>query len=176
MDKLYNLLDQVIISHYRLSWFERHDLYCLSCDERHDFWPTVRHFQNTLKCGAPSPSFLYGFRLQKNDIRIIRNQFYKWRQSFLFCYWHERLAFQSVGVWAVDSVTTFPHRRSARIKKLISGKLLRMPTTFEDSVGHFGAPWRPFWILQVVRRSGWDNIFHFLARLFSTPKTLPEIA
>ena len=23
---------------------------------------------------------------------------------------------------------------------------------FPDPVGHFGAPWRPFWILQAVRR------------------------
>ena len=52
-------------------------------------------------------------------------------------YWHEHVAFQSVGVWLVDwqnevtghyeypyftfffSVATFSHRRSARIKKLI---------------------------------------------------------
>ena len=47
--------------------------------------------------------------------------------------------------------------RSARIKKLILRKLLRMPKnlgvdTFPDPVRHFGAPWRPFWILQAVRR------------------------
>ena len=56
-----------------------------------------------------------------------------------------------------SSVATFSHRRSARIKKLILRKLLRTPKnlgvdTFPDPVGHFGAPWRPFWILQAVRR------------------------
>ena len=35
--------------------------------------------------------------------------------------------------------------------------MLRIPKTlgvdtFPDPVGHFGAPWRPFWILQLVRR------------------------
>ena len=43
------------------------------------------------------------------------------------------------------SVATYSHRRSARIKKLIKRKLLRMPKnlgvdTFPDPVGHFGAP------------------------------------
>ena len=52
------------------------------------------------------------------------------------------------------SVATFSHRRSARIKKLILRKLLKMANNlgldpFPDPVGHFGAPWRPFWILQV---------------------------
>ena len=42
------------------------------------------------------------------------------------------------------SVVYFSHRRSARIKKLILGKLLKMPKnlgvdTFTDLVGHFGA-------------------------------------
>ena len=55
-----------------------------------------------------------------------------------------------------SSVATFSHRRSARIKKLILRKLLRMPInlgvdTFPDPVGHFGAHWQPFWILQVVQ-------------------------
>ena len=56
-----------------------------------------------------------------------------------------------------SSVATFSHRRSARIKKLILRKLLRMPKNlggdaFPDPVGHFGAPGQPFWILQAVRR------------------------
>ena len=55
------------------------------------------------------------------------------------------------------SVATFSHRRSAWIKKLIQQKLLRTPKnlgvdTFPDPVSHFGAHWRPFWILQAVRR------------------------
>ena len=42
------------------------------------------------------------------------------------------------------SVVYFSHRRSARIKKLILGKLLKMPKnlgvdTFPDLVGYFGA-------------------------------------
>ena len=50
-----------------------------------------------------------------------------------------------------SSVATFSHRRSARIKKLIYQKLLRMPKnlgedTSPDPVGHFGAQW------QAVRR------------------------
>ena len=55
------------------------------------------------------------------------------------------------------SVVYFSHRRSALIKKLILRKLLRLPKnlgvdTFPDPVGHFGAHWRPFWVLQAVRR------------------------
>ena len=47
--------------------------------------------------------------------------------------------------------------RSAWIKKLIQLKLLRIPKnqgvdTFPDPVGHFGAPWRPFWMLQAVSK------------------------
>ena len=53
------------------------------------------------------------------------------------------------------SVVYFSHRRSARIKKLILQKWLEMANDlgldpFPDYVGRFGAPWRPFWILQVV--------------------------
>ena len=59
----------------------------------------------------------------------------------LIVFWHERAAF---------------HRRSARIKKLILRKLLRMPknlgvVTFPEPVGHFGTHWRPFWILQALQ-------------------------
>ena len=48
-------------------------------------------------------------------------------------------------------VATFSQRRSAQIKKL----LLRKPKnlgvdTFPDPVGHFGAPWRPFWISSIT--------------------------
>ena len=51
-------------------------------------------------------------------------------------------------------IGTFSHRRSARMKKLILQKWLKMANNlgsdpFPDPVGHFGAPWRPFWILQV---------------------------
>ena len=54
------------------------------------------------------------------------------------------------------SIATFSHRRSAWIKKLIYQKLTGTPKnlkvdTFPDPVGHFGAHWRPFWILQAVR-------------------------
>ena len=50
-------------------------------------------------------------------------------------------------------VATFSHRRSAQIKKLILSKLTGAPKNlgldpFPDPVGHFGAPWRQFWILQ----------------------------
>ena len=45
----------------------------------------------------------------------------------------------------------------SRIRTLIWQGLLRMAKnigvdTFPDPVRHFGAPWRPFWILQAVRR------------------------
>ena len=48
----------------------------------------------------------------------------------------------------------FSHRRSALIKKLIYLKLMGMPKNlgvdlFPDPVGHFGAPWQPFWIFEV---------------------------
>ena len=51
------------------------------------------------------------------------------------------------------SVATFSHRRNARIKKLIQRKWLEMANNlgldpFPDPIGHFGAPWRPFWIFQ----------------------------
>ena len=53
------------------------------------------------------------------------------------------------------SVVTFSRRRSARIKKLIQRKWLEMANNlgldpFPDPVGHFGAPWRPFWIFEVL--------------------------
>ena len=68
-----------------------------------------------------------------------------------------------------SSVTTFSHR-SARIKKLILPKLLRTPKnlgvdSFPDPVRHFGAPWRPFWILQAVRRCRRLASAPFAARL-----------
>ena len=55
-----------------------------------------------------------------------------------------------------SSVATFSHKRSARIKKLIQQKLIRAPKTLEaetfpDSVGHLWAPYRPFWIFQVMQ-------------------------
>ena len=59
--------------------------------------------------------------------------------------------------FSVFSVVYFSHRRSARIKKLIQRKLFKMANNlgidpFQDPVGHFGGPWRPFWILQAVWR------------------------
>ena len=85
--------------------------------------------------------------------------------------WHERVAFQRSGgrlvamtYWPLFSsvfplplfffsVATFSHRRSARIKNLIAQKLTAAPKNlgvnpFPDPVGHFAAPWRPFWILK----------------------------
>ena len=51
------------------------------------------------------------------------------------------------------SVVYFSHRRRARIKKLILRKLLEMANNLRlDPLGHFGAPWWTFWILQAVRR------------------------
>ena len=52
-------------------------------------------------------------------------------------------------------VVYFSHRRSARIKKLIDGKLTGGPKnlgidTFPHPVCHFGAPWQPFWIFEVL--------------------------
>ena len=68
------------------------------------------------------------------------------------------------------SVATFSHRRSARIKKLIQRKLTGTPKnlgvdTFPDPLRHFGAPWRPFWILQAVRRCRRLASAPFAARL-----------
>ena len=53
------------------------------------------------------------------------------------------------------SVVHFSHRRSARIKKLIYRKLTGAPQNlgvdpYPVPVGHFGAPWRPFWIFEVL--------------------------
>ena len=53
------------------------------------------------------------------------------------------------------SVTTFSHGRSAWIKKHIQRKLTGAPKylevdTFPDPVGHFGAPWWPFWIFEFL--------------------------
>ena len=53
------------------------------------------------------------------------------------------------------SVVYFSHRRSAWIEKLIQRKLKGAPQNlgvdpFPDPVGHFGAPWRPFWIFEVL--------------------------
>ena len=49
-------------------------------------------------------------------------------------------------------------------------KLLRTPKnlgvdTFPDPLCHFGAPWRPFWILQAVRRCRRLASAPFAARL-----------
>ena len=81
--------------------------------------------------------------------------------------WRERVAFQRS---AFSSVATFSHRRSAWIKKLFSESCLEHPKTlgktpFQDPIGHFGAPWRPFWILQVVRRCRRLASAPFAARL-----------
>ena len=77
-----------------------------------------------------------------------------------------------------SSVATPSHRRSARIKKLIQQKLLRTPKnlgvhTFPDPLCHFGAPWRPFWILQAVRRCRRLASAPFAARLVFR-KILPK--
>ena len=55
------------------------------------------------------------------------------------------------------SVATFSHKRSGQIKKPFLRKLMGVSKnlgvdTFPDPVSHFWAPWRPFWILQVVQR------------------------
>ena len=103
------------------------------------------------------------------------------RQLYEYFYitnWHERAAFQRstagndvvatlitslffifsrffYSPFFFPSVATFSHRRSARIKKLIQRKLLRMPKnlgadTLPDPVALFGAPQQPFLILQAV--------------------------
>ena len=51
----------------------------------------------------------------------------------------------------LDPFPDLSPRRSARIQKPILRKLTGAPKnlgvdTFPDSVGNFGAPWRPFWI------------------------------
>ena len=52
------------------------------------------------------------------------------------------------------SAVTFSHRSSALLKQFIYWKLTWAPKNlgahFPDPVVHFGAPWRPFWILQAV--------------------------
>ena len=95
-------------------------------------------------------------------------------KTLKFC-WHERSALQSVAVRQSTgndisgplfspfffifqfffSVATFSYRRSARIQKLIWQKWLEMANNlgldpFPEPVGHFGAPWRPFWIFEVL--------------------------
>ena len=53
---------------------------------------------------------------------------------------------QQVALWfrfsRFSSVATSSHRRTAQIKKLTDK---RGVDTFPDPVGHFGAPYRPFW-------------------------------
>ena len=66
----------------------------------------------------------------------------------------------------LSSVATFSHRRSARIKNLFSLNL--GVDTFPDPLIHFGAPWRPFWILQAVRRCRRLASAPFAARLVLT--------
>ena len=101
----------------------------------------------------------------------------QWRIGHYFHpYWRERAAFQRSAFGRLtagnDVVATIiislfffsffsRFRRSDRIKKAILQKLLRMPKnpgvdTFPDSVGHFGPPWRSFWILQGSRNSIFD--------------------
>ena len=53
------------------------------------------------------------------------------------------------------SVAIFSHRRSARIKKRIQRNLTGAPKNlgvdhFPDPGGHFGTPWRPCWIFEVL--------------------------
>ena len=55
---------------------------------------------------------------------------------------------------------------SAWIKKLIKTKLTVAPKSlgvdpFPDPVGHFGAPWQPFWIFEVLIEGmiGSKNLF-----------------
>ena len=79
------------------------------------------------------------------------------------------------------SVVTFSHRRSARIKKLILQKLLKTAKnlgvdTIQDPIGHFGAPWRPLWILKAVQRfSRWASapiaarlVYHWQTQIISS--------
>ena len=64
-------------------------------------------------------------------------------------------SFSFFSFFSFFSVVYFSHRRSAWIKKLIQRKLTGAPQNlgvdpFPDPVGHFGAPWRPFWIFEVL--------------------------
>ena len=97
------------------------------------------------------------------------------------CNWHERSPFQLVAVQAVDwhddsrplfslffslfffSITTFSHKRRARIKKLILRKLTKGPKNlrvhpFPDPCGHFGATWRPIWIFKALIEAGGEVV------------------
>ena len=61
--------------------------------------------------------------------------------------------FSPIFSFRLFSVTTFSHRMAPRIQKLILQKLTGAPKTQgldPFSVGHFGGPWWPFWILKVV--------------------------
>ena len=100
-----------------------------------------------------------------------------------FGFWHERAAFQRSSLgrsttgndvvatilislisvlfspFSPFSAVTFSHRKSAWIKKLISQKLAGAPKNlgvhpFPDPIGHFGAPWQPFQIFEVLREAG----------------------
>ena len=85
-------------------------------------------------------------------------------------YWHKHAAFQRSAfgrstagndVVATISISLFlffppvflfscfPPSRPFLIEGVLGSK------SFPDPVGHFGAPWWPFWILQAVRRCRW---------------------
>ena len=98
--------------------------------------------------------------------------FYKPRLPEWF--WRERAGFQrSAFGWSTvgnDVVATI--FISARIKPLIKESCLERPITFPDPVRYFGAPWRSFWILQVVRHCRrWASAL-FDARLVFCPHVI----
>ena len=61
--------------------------------------------------------------------------------------------------------STFLIEGVLRSKNLFSESCLERPKTFPVPLCHFGAPWRPFWILQAVRRCRRLASAPFAARL-----------
>ena len=122
------------------------------------------YFDNKKSCGHPSLCFSYITLFLVNYVFYLGspNSFCRVLRDHLFCsrprprlvlisFWRERAAFQRLAFGRStagnDVVATI----------IILQKLLRTPKnlgvdTFPDPVRHFGSPWRPFWVLQVVRR------------------------
>ena len=71
-------------------------------------------------------------------------------------WWYPMVPDGTTQEWSPTKDGHPPKVKECSDQKLILRKLLRIPKnlgvdTFPDPVRHFGAPWRPFWILQAMR-------------------------
>ena len=65
-------------------------------------------------------------------------------------FWHE--CRHCISTSSSSPSRPFLIERLLRSKNFFSKSWRERPKTFPDPLCHFGAPWRPFWILQAVRR------------------------